>query len=373
MNQSVSEKNEKGSLARLFRFGLICCLFVAWCVWMILPPMETFRYRKFDEQSQIELALPMISLSDVGERPVVVFSADGQSAAYLASPPEAADDERGAIIEVIEVATGKKIGGPYEIARSRTPPHLAISRDGHFLAAAGSSEVRVWDLGDSRLVNSLSLADVRIQTRRYVAISPDGKRIATSNQDGDEDPALIMFETESGRVLTKLERTALTANDNPFAFHPTANQLIGTGEWPNGVTLLCVWDAETGKVVREIFAEDDGQTLAFDINASGNRIAIAMFHGARKYAPFSTASFDLQTWQPLIDMNNEDYVFWVSFRPGDSQICIVDASGTASIWSTGSGLRLQNFQLGLASATAFSRQDGALHLVTNASDKMPLA
>ena len=60
------------------------------------------------------------------------------------------------------------------------------------------------------------------------------------------------------------------------------------------------------------------------------------------------------------------------FQVGQT-VCIVDASGTASIWSTGSGLRLQNFQLGLASATAFSRQDGALHLVTNASDKRDVA
>ena len=160
-----------------------------------------------------------------------------------------------------------------------------------------------------------------------------------------------------------------TANDQRFVFHPTENQLIGTGDSESGGTLLCVWDIETGKVTREMLAADNCQTLGFAYSSNLDHIAIAMYHGSREYNPFSTAIFELDTWGQVTDINNEDFVFWLAFSPDGRQISLVDASATASIWSTASGVRLQNLNLGPQGATAFSSEDGALQLVKNSKNK----
>lgn len=377
MKASASATPRKQSIGRILRLVLFLCAVTALIVWMILPPTETLNYQKYDVESELELTTPFFSLSDVGQRPIVSFSADGRFAAYVSMPNQSGDGDPETTIDVIDVATGKPIAGPLGITESRTPPHIAFSGDGKRLAAAGSGEVRIWNLDDSELINTVSLPDIRLQTRRFVAINHDGSRIATSIQQPDADPAIWVFDTQSGEPLRAMERTAGTANDDRFIFHPTANRLIGSGDSDSGDTLLCVWDVETGKVDHETLSGDDCQTLAFATDTQGKRIAIAMYHGARKYAPFSTAIFDLDTWQTLIDIDNADYVFWLAFSTDGSQLALIDGSGTASMWSTSSGIRLQNFQLGLPSATAFSASDGSdegsdgglFWLVTNSDDK----
>ncbi|QDV40409.1 hypothetical protein Enr13x_02150 [Stieleria neptunia] len=369
MNSSASAPDKPRSLGRLIRFAIISIAIVAFCVWMIFPPLETLRFQKYTVAATQPLSLPLVSLPDVGSRPILAFSADGQWAAYLSKRASGVDEELESQITVIDVQTGTPTAGPLAVVGSRTPPHLDFSRDGHFLAAAGATDVRVWDLRDSRLVTTITLPDVRLQSRRFVAISSDGARVATSLQPPDGDPGLWIFDCETGTPLIELERTAGTANDDRFVFHPTKNQLIGAADSDTANSHLCVWDAESGKVVQEVVAREDCQTLAFALSPGGDRVAVAMYHGTREYYPYATTIFDVETWTPVTKIDNGNYVFWLAISPDGNHVSLVDGSGVASLWSTATGIRLQNFQLGLPSATAFSGEDGALLLVTHSDDQ----
>ncbi|WP_182870325.1 WD40 repeat domain-containing protein [Stieleria mannarensis] len=369
MNSSASASGKKRSLMPMLRFAVISIAVLALVVWMILPPMETLRFQKYNLESTRALTLPLISLPDVGPRPVLAFSADGQSAAFISTRAAVDDEDPQTQITVIDVPTGTAKAGPLVISNSRTPPTLEFSRDGNSLAAAGATEVRVWDLRDSREVATITLPDVRLQSRRYVAISPDGTRVATSIQEPDQDPGLWVFECETGQPLIKMERTAGTANDDRFVFHPTENQLIGTADSDSAQMHLCVWDIGSGKVVQEVITNEDCQTLAYTFSLSGNRVAVAMYHGSREYYPYVTTVFELANWTPVTKIDNGNYVFWMALRPDGTHLSLVDGSGEVALWSADSGNRLQNFQLGLPSATAFTG-GGALLLVTN-TDEQP--
>lgn len=353
----------------MLRIGGIVSAIVAYFAWLIVPPLETIQYKKYDVQSKQQLTMPMMSLADVGSRPIVSFSAQGDRAAFLSAIPQSDDEDAALSISVIDTKTAKPIGQTLSVSQSRTPPEIVFSRDGNFLAAAVATEVRLWDLRDQGLVSTITVPDVRLQSRRHVAISNDGTLVATSVQEPDQDPALWVFESATGNALQKMQRTAGTANHERFVFHPRKNQLIGTCDTESGTTSLCVWDIETGKVDQELLPNDDSQTLAFALNQEHNRLAVAMFHGARQYDPFSTMIFDLNSWESQIDISNDDYVFWLAFSPDGKHLSLVDGTGMASIWSTESGLRLQNIKHGPPSATAFSQVDGALHLIVNEEDQ----
>ncbi len=373
MNSSASASDERRSLGRMIRFASISIAILALVVWMILPPMETIRFQKYTPASTQPLSLPLVSLPDVGSRPILAFSADGRLAAYLSKRASGVDGELESQITVIDVQTGTPTAGPLAVADSRTPPYLEFSRDGNVLAAAGATEVRVWDLRDSREITTIVLPDVRLQSRRFVAVSPDGTRVATSVQEPDGDPGLCVFQCETGQPLIKMERTSGTANDDRFVFHPTQNQLIGAADSDTADTHLCVWDVGSGKVVQEIISNEDCQTLAFAFNPGGDHLAVAMYHASREYYPYATTIFDLETWAPVTKIDNGNYGFWLAISPDGNHVSLVDGSGEASLWSTASGIRLQNFQLGLPSATAFSGQDGALLLLSNSGDQADTA
>ncbi|MCA9135811.1 MAG: WD40 repeat domain-containing protein [Planctomycetales bacterium] len=369
MNSSKSSKDKSQSIGNILRVGFVGIVVTAICVWMVLPPLETFRFSKYDVSSQQELVMELTSIPDVGPRPMVAFSADGSTAAYLSkmtgTPPEVEFQSQ---VVVIEIDSAKQVAGPFPVANTTKPLDIAFSRDGTHLAVAAADEVRVWGLGDSTLAAAILLPNVRLQSQRFVAISHDGKRIATSLQSDDGISAICVFDSSSGEKIQTLERTAGTANDQRFAFHPTANQVIGPADSDGGDAHLCVWDAESGKIVNEIIDSEDCRTLALAFNDAGDSMAVAMYLASREYIPFATAVFKTDSWQQKISIDNEDYVFWVALNRDANQICLVDASGTASIWSTGEGNRLQNFKLGPPSATAFSSDGGTLRLVTNSKD-----
>ncbi|QEG02731.1 hypothetical protein Mal15_68520 [Stieleria maiorica] len=368
MNSTASASGKGRSPLSMLRFAVISIAVLALVVWMILPPMETLRFQKYNLESTRALTLPLISLPDVGPRPVLAFSADGQSAAFIST--RAAEDDEGqqTQITVIDVPSGTAKAGPLVISNSRTPPSLEFSRDGNFLAAAGATEVRVWDLRDSREVTTITLPDVRLQSRRYVAVSPDGSRVATSVQEPDQDPGIWVFECETGLPLIEMERTAGTANDDRFVFHPSENQLIGPADSDGDQSHLCVWDIGSGKIVHEVIGHEDCQTLAYTFSRNHDRVAVAMYHGSREYYPYVTTVFDSASWTPVTKIDNGNYVFWMALHPDGTHLSLVDGSGEAALWSADSGIRLQNFQLGLPSATAFD-PDGGLLLVRNADDQ----
>lgn len=142
------------------------------------------------------------------------------------------------------------------ILRIDTGDHVAVIRRiasddaGRWLATASDDKtVRVWDLSNNgRLVSTLRppIGLGNIGKLNAVAMSPDGKLVATGGWTDDSDNSAYLFDRASGRMIHRL--LGLPNVVNHLAFSPD-NRLIAVSlTLKHGIRLM---SAATGKVVAE--------------------------------------------------------------------------------------------------------------------------
>ena len=98
---------------------------------------------------------------------------------------------------------------------------LAITPDGKKLVAAVKNYVKVWDIASGQELWSKKAANLDINT---IAISPDGRLVATANKEG----TITLLEIASGKLLKTL--SAQKGWVLAVAFSPDAQYLYGGGE-----------------------------------------------------------------------------------------------------------------------------------------------
>jgi WD40 repeat protein/DNA-directed RNA polymerase specialized sigma24 family protein len=186
-------------------------------------------------------------------------------------------------IELWDVETGKKV---HTLAcdRFHKPAFLVFSPDGTKLASAGrgwgywgddnnggDNIVRVWDVTQGKEMLPLAGHGAPILA---VAISPDGKTVATTSQDG----LVHLWERSSGKHLFRLE--GHPDRRPQVAFSSDGRRVIWWGTYATPGT-LCIWDARTGQEVSRLkqqgpdsywmAASDDGKT-ALSVDAKGKSV-----------------------------------------------------------------------------------------------------
>jgi WD40 repeat protein len=154
----------------------------------------------------------------------LAFSADGKMLAA---------SEASWMISLWEVASGKCVRRL--LVRFKDCSLGAFSADGSALAVADESRIRVWDLasGKERSVVGGSLGPLW-----SVAVSPDGRTLATSH---DTEEELWLWES-TGKPLRRLEASA--AGPSRLAFAPRGGTLV---DLPLMSTDIVVWDWGSGK------------------------------------------------------------------------------------------------------------------------------
>jgi WD40 repeat protein len=193
---------------------------------------------------------------------------------------------------------------------------VVFSPDGRLLASGGRDHVvRLWDVRTGRLVRSLTGHDDAVTA---LAFTPDGRKLASAS--AEHDSTVRVWDVRTGESLHTLAAHGDWVTSVAFA--------------PGGATLasggrdhkLIIWDAETGRKVRELRQPEmvyeiefspDGRVLA---EAGGG--GIVRIHDARtgrllskfeahheeinevKFAPrgllLLTASYDstVKLWEP---------------------------------------------------------------------------
>lgn len=227
---------------------------------------------------------------------------------------------------------------------------LAFSPDDKILFSAGDKEIRIWDASTGALRASLV---GHTKASHAVAISPDGKRMASSSEEG----TLILWNAVSGEPLAR--QTGRSYNLHNLAFSPQGDRLLGsrgpfaslfdavTGEergpilahaigissltWsPNGKSIAVgslAWPEDRATAVVWEIAPDvaDGQWLTFNSSAVRNMDGKVVATGpktklnehVRYFRDFKTTARQIQVWDCFAADSDTLVVAWgneVSFH-----------------------------------------------------------
>lgn len=167
---------------------------------------------------------------DLGGDPAhsLAFSADGRRVVVGA--------ESG--VRVWELTAGKELMAEEETHRGRIT-RISVSPQGTIATASDDQTVRLWDSTTGRHRQVLGHGN----WVRAVALSPDGKRVASSALDD----TVRLWDARSGQQLYKLFGHGAVGGRRSLAFLPGGKRFLSWGDdW-----YLRMWDVKTGKAILE--------------------------------------------------------------------------------------------------------------------------
>jgi WD40 repeat protein/serine/threonine protein kinase len=234
----------------------------------------------------------------------VVFSPDGKQ---LASPIWDPATKEGAVT-LFDAQTGQKL---------RTFPNssfswVAFSPDGKRLASpipdrtAKGGAVKVWDVQTGQEL--LSIKDYGWP----VVFSPDGRHLAI---DSDQDNTVRVWDAQTAQKLLFIKKSG-GRSENGVAYSPDGKRLASTDQ-----QTVKVWDAQTGQELLTLKGHTD-QVLSVAFSPDGKHLASASLDGTVKV-------WDAQgIRKPFILLGKANSVASMAFSPDGKHL----ASGGVGTW-----------------------------------------
>jgi WD40 repeat protein len=217
------------------------------------------------------------------------------------------------------------------------------------LTGSEDRTTRLWETESGKLLMKL---EGHSKTVFGVTFSTDGAKILT----GSEDKTARLWETDSGKLLQTLEGHASAVRG--VAFSPDGRRVL-TGSEDRTARL---WETASGRLLGILKSHKDWVTsVAF--SPDGRRVLTGSYDGMARL--WETASGRLLG----ILESHKDWVTSVAFSPDGRQALTGSYDGTTRLWETASGKLLQTLE-GHASAVrgvAFS-PDGR-RVLTGSADK----
>ena len=214
---------------------------------------------------------------------------------------------------------------------------VAISPDGKKIATASEDfTAKIWDTDSGK--NTLTLRKHTASVESIV-FSPDGKNLATSS----EDSTAIIWDLSSGKPKMTLKGHENTVSC--IAFSPDGKK-IATGSHDN---FVIIWNAETGDSIQKIQAHDNA-ILSVAFSPDSKKLATGSFDEKAKV-------WDLSSGQAILTFEeHRNAVYSVAFSPDGNYLATGSGDKTAKIWDLNIGKATQTLDghSGYVSSVAFS-------------------
>jgi WD40 repeat protein len=283
-----------------------------------------------------------------GEFHSLAFGADGTRLATAAvrykidnNAGARVSAEGGGELKVWDVSTitkGQQGGGREVLVlprQERPLPVVAFSPTGEYLAAAGATDIKLWQAAGGKEVFTLSGHTGRV---RSLAFSPDGKYLAA----GDEARAVKIWDTATGKEFRTLP--GHTDVVHGVAFSPDGNRLASAGD----DRTVRVWDVQAGREVATFRGHNEG-FCAVAFSPDGKRLVAATWGVAQfQSTGYGGATLQRHEGQSLPGevtvwdvtsapesgrcTGHEGVVWGVAFSPDGKRLASGSGDATVKVW-----------------------------------------
>jgi WD40 repeat protein/tRNA A-37 threonylcarbamoyl transferase component Bud32 len=230
-----------------------------------------------------------------------------------------ASDQRPAI----RVLLARAMGSFDSIARTfdHCEGLAAFSPDGRRVLTQMDLNSYLWDLQSGTLLATLSPHTDGLWSG---AFSPDGTQVAL----GGRDETISLWDAQSGASLATITSGPVT----DLSFSPDGN-LIATA----GGDHLRLWDAHSGKLVRELVGHTDWVPSAA-FSPDGSRVLSGS-------ADHTARIWDLHTGATLLTLVGHTNGVWhASYSPDGTRVVTASADRTARVWDAATGQALLSLE-----------------------------
>jgi WD40 repeat protein len=246
-----------------------------------------------------------------------LFQLDGPQSSFRSaafSPDGKLLATGGQVVRLWDPVTGKEL----RTARGHRDEILTVAIiPGHDVVTAGTDgTVRFWEpvTGQERPLFAELPAVVA-----KVAVSPDGRLLATGERNG----TVRLWDVETGKELRRLEGLKHSASSLAFTRDGTARLAGGDKH------TLVFWDTNTGKVLRHFELKAEWNNC-WAITADGSLVAAGTNHGGIHL-------WNTVTGQEPTVLRGHNQISALDFSPDGKRLVSGDWSGHVIVWDVASG------------------------------------
>jgi len=194
-----------------------------------------------------------------------------------------------------------------------------VSRDGRRVVTCGYDDktIKVWDLQTGKELKTLHVPQKTIDV---LAISPDGKHIAS----GSEDKTIKIWDAQTGTEVMTLRghRGPVWA----LAFSPNGKDIASGGD----DKAIKLWDAETGAEVATLKGHRDC-IISLAFSRDGKHIISGGWDKTIKIWEAATAT------EVMTLRGHDGIVYGIEFSPDDKRIVSASHDKTIKVWDVETG------------------------------------